>query len=100
MTVEQAITRFKNACALPENFYQRSIAVAYQFQRNVWEVNDHRGLIRIVGCGNNSKIIVWNVLPKPVFEAEITKDIFDELEKLFKGYFEEDTEYLKRYDHS
>jgi len=104
MNVEEAITRFKNGCILPMNIFHRTTSIATQFQRNVWEIPEPLGLVRIMSNEEKCKIIVYNKVSyhlnksdgKP-FEFEIHKSTYDELYKIYKGDLKEDEDYLKKW---
>ena len=95
MTTEEAIIRFKNGCALPFSKFTRKHSYLYQNQRNIWEVSEPLGLIRIYSDGNKSHIIAFNNISyrekrsngKP-FKSEIPNSVYKELEYLYKGEFE------------
>lgn len=104
ITKDDIITAFKNSCVLltTKSVLKRSIAVKYQFQRNIWEVhNDWLGLIRIEDKINRCEIRLFP-LTKNGFHLkietvfEITKNEFEELRKLYFGDFKEDKNYLKK----
>jgi hypothetical protein len=109
MDVNEAITRFKNGCVLPLNIFHRKVSIETQFQRNVWEVAEPLGLVRIMSDNSKlptskCKIIAYNRVSYKInksdgkpFEFEIPKSTYDELFKLYKGDFKEDKAYLKRW---
>ncbi len=105
MTTEQAIIRFKNGCALPQNAIRRFCAVAYQFQRNTWEVPEPLGLVRIMYDGHNKATIqAWDkVIYSPntqqPFVSGISVETYLELERLYKGAYNEDLNYQQRLNH-
>lgn len=100
----EIITAFKNSCVSldPKLFMKRSISVKYQFQRNVWEVDTIYGFCRI-----ENRINTYNLRLFPLLENgfhlkketvfEITKDEYNELEKLYIGDFKEDKEYFNKF---
>lgn len=100
---KEIITAFKNSCVSlePNLVMKRSTSVKYQFQRNVWEIDTVYGFCRI-----ENRINTYNLRLFPLLENgfhlkketvfEITKNEYDELEKLYIGDFKEDKEYFKR----
>ncbi len=92
MTTEQAIIRFKNGCALPDNIMRRHFAVKYQYQQNIWEVPEPLGLVRIINYGGNNCTITAYDKPngksidKQPFTSDIPIEVYMELENLYKSF--------------
>lgn len=99
----EIIIAFKNSCVLldPRLVMKRSISAKYQFQRNIWEIDTIYGLARIEDRINACFIRLFPLLEngfhlKKETVFEITKDEYDELQKLYFGEFKEDKKYFKR----
>lgn len=103
ITKEDIITAFKNSCVLltTKSVLKRSIAVKYQFQRNIWELhNDWIGLIRIEDRINECLIRLFPIMKNGFHSKEIifqiSRNEFEELRDLYFGDFKEDKNYLKK----
>lgn len=104
ITKEDIIIGFKNSCVLLDvkTVMKRGMSVAYQYQRNIWEIhNKWLGLIRIEDRINNCFIRLFPLLEngfhlKEEVVFEITKNEYEELRKLYFGKFKEDEYYFKR----
>lgn len=99
----EIITAFKNSCVSldPKLFTKRRISVKHQFQRNIWEIDTVYGLVRIMDRISNYYITLFPLLEngfhlKKETVFEITKNEYDELEKLYFGEIKEDEKYFKR----
>lgn len=100
----EIITAFKNSCVLLDikTVMKRSSSVKYQFQRNIWEIqNEWFGFIRIEDRINNCYITLFPIMEngfhsKKEITCEITRHEYEELRKLYFGNFKEDKNYWKR----
>lgn len=110
MDKSEAIQRFKDACKVPDLITvssgdvinRRESAVKHQFARDVWEIDDDKGRIRI--CETPLMIVVFHTVNyakkmgyKEPFKIEISKDEYEELKSAYFGTFKEDKEYQKKY---
>jgi hypothetical protein len=91
MVVDEAIQRFKDACALPHNAGARQHAVWYQINRCLWAIDDHDGRLTIAKQ-EKWYISIYNAIKaggenKQPTRFEISKDQYDELEKIYVGDF-------------
>jgi hypothetical protein len=111
MNKQEAIKRFKDACnksdlvkvSSGDVINRRESAVKHQFARDVWDVNDDNGRIRI--CENPLMIVVFNTVKyvkkmgykSEPFKSEISQKEYDELKAIYFGDFKEDKEYLEKW---
>lgn len=101
----EIITAFKNSCVLIDiqTVLKRSISVQYQFQRNIFEINNKwLGLIRIEDRTNACFIRLFPLLKNGFYLKEetvfeITKDEYNELKNLYYGSFKEDEIYFEKF---
>lgn len=111
MNKEEAIKRFKDACSKSDLvevssgdiINRRESAVKHQLARDVWEVDDDNGRIRI--CENPLMIVVFNTVDyvkkmgykSEPFKSEISQQEYNELKAIYFGDFKEDKEYLEKW---
>lgn len=103
MTKEDTIRRFKDACDNPENNADRIVAVNSQSQRNVWELPDEDGLIRIENFDSSPKITVFHAIEYAkennygyTFEGELTSEEYNQLVILFFGEYADGGKHFKK----
>jgi len=109
MDKEEAIQRFKDVIRVldtvtlsnGEIIDRRESAVKHQYTRDVFEVDDDKGRIRIYG--ETLIIVVFHTVSyaksigsTSTFESKISKEEYYELKKIYFGNFKEDKEYLKK----
>ncbi len=104
---EDIIKRFENACDDPSNITIRKFAVGSQFMRNLWEIPDQDGLIRIHfenrQNSNEGTIEVFNTIEYVKMHGKqyahqlflITVDEYYLLKKKYFGSFVANKQYLK-----
>mgnify|MGYP003523480845 CR=1 FL=1 len=99
----EIITAFKNSCVLtlPKLITQRHLAVEYQYQRNVWEIDTIYGLVRIEDRITYCQMTLFPLLnghypvkTEKVFE--ITKQEYEEMRLLYFGNFKWNKAYFER----
>jgi len=78
------------------------MAVKHQFNRDMWELDDDNGRIRICD-GDTPSIVVFNTVTYCVnsgrdgaYEFELSKQEFSDLKKIYFGNYEPDNVYLRR----
>lgn len=101
---EEAMQRFKRACASLANHRKREMAVATQYSRNIWELHDSDGLIKIKN-ENPPTIAVYrtcgyveanNYTVDNMYTRILTQQEYEELESLFFGHYSADSDYLQK----
>lgn len=100
---EKAVLNVKQEPRFSE-YFENSIemAVKHQFNRDMWELHDDNGIIRIVD-GDTPRIVVFNTVKYCVasghdgtYEVELSKQEFTDLKKIYFGKYEPDNVYLRR----